>query len=197
MIILNKYSVIIISLILFSSAYGKNWQNSFGLVAGNSGSGISYQKSTKINSNIALGVHTKLYDIKAENEFVVYNRYTGQPEKTSEKYLILIPTFGFINYYPFEGKIENNIAPFITIQSGPLFTLDANEFNDKFFDRWQKAGTYLTIGGHFGVGVDILMQGGSQVTVSAGNDIYPMKKTIDGKTRYGGLALEFSFSKSF
>ena len=197
MIMLNKNSVIILSLILFSSVYGKNWQNSFGVVAGNSGSGISYQKSTKIKSYIALGVHAKLYDIKDDNEFVVYNYYINDYEKTSEKYLVLIPMFGFINYYPFEGKIENNIAPFITIQSGPLFTLDANEFNDKFFDRWQKAGTYWTLGGHFGIGVDILMQGGSQVTVSAGNDIYPMKKKIDGKTRYGGLALEFSFSKSF
>lgn len=197
MIEINKRSALVFVFIFIAGLYGGRWQNSFGLVVGNNGTGISYQGLTKARSNVAFGTHIKLYDIKAENEFVVYNYYTGIYETTSEKYLILIPMFGFMNYYPFDGKIENNIAPFLTLRTGPLFTLDADELNDKFFDRWRKSNAYWTVGGYIGVGIDMMMQGGSGITVLVGRDFYPMKQTVDGKTEYGGLALEFSFSKTF
>jgi len=191
------YWPIITGMFVLSILQGQDWRNSIGLVAGTDGSGISFHRQYSLRSNLSIGFATRLYDIRAESEFPVYNYSTQQIEVTSEKYLLLFPLFGTVNYYPFDGKIDNNIAPFATIQSGPLFTADADELNNKFFDRWHAANTYWTLGGFVGVGIEMLMAGGSMVTVTAGSDIYPMKKKIDGKKQYGGLSLDISFSKTF
>ncbi len=184
-------------LIVVSVTFGADLSHRIGFVTGSKGSGIGYNPSVRVRDNLSLGVQFRIYDVKDENEFIVYNYYTGFYETTSQKYLILAPMFFSMNYYPFEGKIDNNIAPFFTLQSGPLFTINADEFNDSFFDRWRTAQTLWTAGGHIGIGVDILMMNGTTLTVTAGIDSYPMKGNVDGESQYGGMSIGFFFSRTW
>ncbi|MFQ6605858.1 MAG: hypothetical protein ACE5D8_09965 [Fidelibacterota bacterium] len=167
----------------------------FGLLVGSEGNGFSYRAYVRPQPSWAAGGKITLFDIKADDEFVFYNYYTQQAESVGDRYLLIIPIFGFINYFPFEGKIANNLSPYISLQAGPLITLDGDENNDRFFNRWTTADSYFTFGGNINLGVSFVWVGGTSIAVSAGYDIFPMRVKVDGKSRYDGLTLEFSFTR--
>ena len=82
--------------------------NGFGLDIGSSGSGMFVTRHYfHASEKIALNSELRFYDIKAEEETIVYDYYTGQYKTVGGKSLFMIPVFFGTNYYPFVGKIEN------------------------------------------------------------------------------------------
>ncbi|MBT6981755.1 MAG: hypothetical protein HOA05_05870 [Candidatus Marinimicrobia bacterium] len=169
--------------------------NGFGLDIGSSGSGMFIMRNYVHASEIlALNGELRFYDIKAEDETIVYDYYTGQYKSVGGKSLVMLPVFIGGNYYPFVGKIENNFSPFIAIKGGVVTTVNGEEFGT-FSERWKNPDIQYTSGGFFGVGIDFKIVGQSSVMVMVGLEYLPLKKETDGKNDYSGFLIHLSFNR--
>ncbi len=183
----------LICILLLSLLMGKTTNpSSFGIATGSHGWGISYQRILKSNVNSEINFEFRFYDVKGTDEFPISTNYGT--ETINEKSLVISPVFAGFRYYPFEGKIENNFSPFVTLKAGPLFIFDGNEEITSFIERWKKAEIHVAFGGHAGIGVKFLRSNVSSISVSAGLDIFPMNGTIDDQSQYNGFLLQFEFS---
>ena len=78
--------------------------NGFGLDIGTSGSGIFVTRQAIHDSeNYSLNAEVRFYDIKASDETIVYNYYSGQYQTVGGKSLFMLPFFFGTNYYLFNG----------------------------------------------------------------------------------------------
>jgi len=169
--------------------------NGFGLDIGSSGSGMFIMRNYGHSSErYSLNGELRFYDIKAVDETIVYDYYTGQYKTLGGKSLFMLPAFIGANYYPFVGKIENNFSPFITVKGGMLTTVDGREFGS-FSERWKNSEIQFSPGGFLGVGIDFKMVGQSTVMVMVGFELLPLKKIADGKNNYSGFLIHLSFNR--
>ena len=169
--------------------------NGFGLDIGSSGSGMFIMRNYGHSSErYSLNGELRFYDIKAVDETIVYDYYTGQYKTLGGKSLFMLPAFIGANYYPFVGKIENNFSPFITVKGGMLTTVNGREFGS-FIERWKNSEIQFSPGGFLGVGIDFKMVGQSTVMVMVGFELLPLKKIADGKNNYSGFLIHLSFNR--
>lgn len=169
--------------------------NGFGLDIGSSGSGMFIMRNyVHASERLALNGELRFYDIKAEDETIVYDYYTGQYKSVGGKSLVMLPVFVGGNYYPFVGKIENNFSPFFAIKGGVVTTVDGEE-SGTFSERWKNPGIQYSPGGFLGVGIDFKIVGQSSVMVMVGLEYLPLKKETDGKKDYSGFLIHLSFNR--
>ena len=169
--------------------------NGFGLDIGSSGSGMFVTRHYFHSSEkIALNSELRFYDIKAEEETIVYDYYTGQYKTVGGKSLFMIPVFFGTNYYPFVGKIENNFAPFIALKGGVVTTVDGREFGT-FSERWKNPDVQYSPGGFVGVGIDFKIVGQSSVMAMVGVELLPLNQEADGEKDYSGFLIHLSFNR--
>ena len=169
--------------------------NGFGLDIGSSGSGMFVTRHYfHASEKIALNSELRFYDIKAEEETIVYDYYTGQYKTVGGKSLFMIPVFFGTNYYPFVGKIENNFAPFIALKGGVVTTVDGREFGT-FSERWKNPDVQYSPGGFVGVGIDFKIVGQSSVMVMVGVELLPLSQEADGEKDYSGFLIHLSFNR--
>ena len=139
--------------------------NGFGLDIGTRGSGIFVTRQAIHDSeNYSLNAEFRFYDIKASDETIVYNYYSGQYQTVGGKSLFMLPLFFGTNYYLFNGKIENNFSPFLTLRIGGVLVVDGDE-EGSFKQRWSDPETQLTPGGFIGAGIDFKMVGQTSVSL--------------------------------
>ncbi|HIF83505.1 MAG TPA: hypothetical protein EYQ37_06610 [Candidatus Marinimicrobia bacterium] len=178
--------------------------NGFGLDIGSSGSGMFIMRNyVHASEKLALNGELRFYDIKAEDEIIVYDYYTGQYKSVGGKSLVMLPVFVGGNYYPFVGKIENNFSPFIAIKGGVVTAVDAEEPGTldsvgrvkTFIERWKYPDIQYSLGGFFGVGIDFKIVGQSSVMVMVGFEYLPLNKKTDGKKDYSGFLIHLSFNR--
>ncbi len=179
--------------------------NGFGLDIGSSGSGMFIMRNyIHASEKLALNGEVRFYDIKADDETIVYDYYTGQYKSVGGKSLVMLPVFVGGNYYPFVGKIENNFSPFISIKGGVVTTVDGEESGTlmkgdsttkTFSERWKNPGIQYSPGGFLGVGIDFKIVGQSSVMVMVGFEYLPLKKETDGKKDYSGFLIHLSFNR--
>ena len=169
--------------------------NGFGLDIGSSGSGMFIMRNyIHASEKLALNGEVRFYDIKADDETIVYDYYTGQYKSVGGQSLVMLPVFIGGNYYPFVGKIENNFSPFIAIKGGVVTTVNGDEFGH-FRRRWKEPTIQYTPGGFLGVGIDFKIVGQSFVMVMVGLEYLPLKKETDGKKDYSGFLIHLSFNR--
>lgn len=184
---------IVISLLITTSLFAAEGYRGFGLEVGEQGTGIFYQQSWRSSDAMQWLFHGKIFDVKGDDQMMIYDYYTGRYRSVGDKYVYILPVFGGGKYFPFYDSIANNFAPFVTIQLGPVLTIDGAE-SDKFTTRWEKSKGLWSIGGYVGVGVDFLMANGMIVSAGAGMDILPMNGEVDGETNYNGAIIHFAFN---
>ena len=190
---MNKLLIFVFPVFLFGQF--DQVTNGFGLDIGSSGSGMFVMRNyVHAAEDLALNGELRFYDIKAEDETIVYDYYTGQYKSVGGKSLVMLPVFVGVNYYPFVGKIENNFSPFIAIKGGVVTTVDGEEFGT-FSERWKNPGIQYTPGGFLGVGIDFKIVGQSSVMVMVGLEYLPLKKETDGRTDYSGFLIHLSFNR--
>ena len=169
--------------------------NGFGLDIGSSGSGMFITRQLTHTSEIySLNGELRFYDIKADDETIVYDYYTGQYQSVGGKSLFMIPLLIGANYYPFTGKIENNFSPFITARAGAVLTVDGKEFGT-FSERWKNPDTQISPGGFIGIGIDLKMVGQSSVSTMVGLELLPLNEQADGQNNYSGFLIHLSFNR--
>ena len=171
--------------------------NGFGLDIGSNGSGIFITRQVTHESEyFSLNGEMRFYDIKASDETIVYNYYSGQYQSVGGKSLIMLPIFFGANYYPFIGQIENNFSPFLTARLGGVLSLDGKE-TGTFRERWKAPDTQISPGGFLGIGIDFKLVGQSSVSVMVGLELLPLNKKIDGMDDYSGTLIHISFNRRF
>ncbi len=169
--------------------------NGFGLDIGSSGSGMFITRQLTHTSEIySLNGELRFYDIKADDETIVYDYYTGQYQTVGGKSLFMMPLLIGANYYPFTGKIENNFSPFITARAGAVLTVDGKEFGT-FSERWKNPDTQISPGGFIGIGIDLKMVGQSSVSTMVGLELLPLNEQADGQNNYSGFLIHLSFNR--
>ena len=169
--------------------------NGFGLDIGSSGSGMFITRQLTHTSEIySLNGELRFYDIKADDEIIVYDYYTGQYQSVGGKSLFMMPLLIGANYYPFTGKIENNFSPFITARAGAVLTVDGKEFGT-FSERWKNPDTQISPGGFIGIGIDLKMVGQSSVSTMVGLELLPLNEQADGQNNYSGFLIHLSFNR--
>jgi hypothetical protein len=191
----NKKSVFlaIVVLILFTSSLsGIGGDFSAGLDIGTEGSGIFVAYSYRPSDSFGYGVEMRFFDLRATDEIVVYDYYTGTYKTKNQISLVMLPLLANVTYFPFEGKIANNFSPFFRLKGGPVIVLDGDEDIKNYFDRWGKPKTHVTLGGNVGIGALFRMPGNISFAVGLGYDIFLMPEKIDGKKDYSGLLIEFT-----
>tara|TARA_B100000767_G_C19708375_1_gene511617 strand:- start:505 stop:1101 length:597 start_codon:yes stop_codon:yes gene_type:complete len=167
----------------------------FGLDIGSSGSGVFITFSSLHSSEkISLNSELRFYDIKAPDETLVYDYYSGQTRNAGGISLVMFPAFVGVNYYPFAGKIENNFSPFITTRGGLVFTIDGKE-SGSFKNRWTSAKTQFSPGGFIGAGVDFKMVGQTFVSTMFGLEIIKLNEAADSVEDYSGFLIHLSFNR--
>ena len=183
--------------------------NGFGLDIGSSGSGMFIMRNyVHASERLALNGELRFYDIKAEDETIVYDYYTGQYKTVGGKSLVMLPVFVGGNYYPFVGKIENNFSPFIAIKGGVVTAVDGDEpgtlvdvslgsvsREKTFIERWENPGIQYSLGGFLGLGIDFKIVGQSFVMVMVGLEYLPLKEEADGKKDYSGFLIHLAFNR--
>jgi hypothetical protein len=194
-----KYKNIIVLIICFAPLLLKGQFNDryrgFGLDVGSSGSGLFITLSSLHNSEkVSLNGELRFYDIKAVDEALVYDYYSGQTRSAGGISLVMLPIFFGANFYPFVGKIENNFSPFIASRGGLVFTIDGKE-SGSFKNRWTKAKTQFSPGGFIGVGVDFKMVGQTSVSSMFGLEILKLNEAADSVKDYSGFLIHISFNR--
>ena len=130
--------IIIITLFityLFGQEFSSFSYSGFGLDVGESGSGLSYNRTWFKNKKLYFIGEIRVFDAKHPDEIIMQDYYTGRAYKFNNINLLLLPLFSGLKYYPFVGKIANNFSPFINIKFGPIFILDGAE-NGSFKQKW-------------------------------------------------------------
>ena len=194
-----QYKNIIVLIICFSplllTCQFNDWFRGYGLVGGSIGSGLFITLSSLHNSEkVSLNGELRFYDIKAVDETLVYDYYSGQTRSAGGISLVMLPIFFGANFYPFVGKIENNFSPFITSRGGLVFTIDGKE-SGSFKNRWTKAKTQFSPGGFIGVGVDFKMVGQTSVSSMFGLEILKLNEAADSVKDYSGFLIHISFNR--
>ncbi|MBT3478820.1 MAG: hypothetical protein HOA15_09490 [Candidatus Marinimicrobia bacterium] len=169
-------------------------KKSFGGMMGTRGFGVIFSGNWQIKRDMTVGFETRYYDIKNDTELPVYDPYTGNSYNVGDKALFMIPIYGTMKWFPFEGKIANNFSPFVAVKLGPVLAVDGNEEYRSFKSRWRKASTLGTYGGQIVFGVQFLKMGGGAITPSIGYEFIPMGEEVDGRDNYNGMAINISFS---
>ncbi len=188
-----KTKVIVTLILLQTLSSASEGTKGFGLQVGEQGTGILFHQTWRVTSEFQWLFHGSIFDVKGDEQLMVYDYYTGQYRSVGDKYVLIVPLFGGGKYFPFADKIANNFAPFITAQLGPLLTIDGAE-SDKFSTRWSKSKGLWSIGGYAGVGIDFLMMNGMMVSAGAGMDILPMNGIVDGEKHYNGAIIQVGFN---
>ena len=188
---------ILCSIILCSALFGEfdQFYNGFGLDIGTSGSGIFITRQAIHDSrNFSLNGEIRFYDIKASDETIVYNYYSGQYQTVGGKSLFMLPLFFGTNYYLFNGKIENNFSPFLTFRVGGVLAVDGKEYGS-FSQRWKNPDTQINPGAFLGAGIDFKMVGQTSVSVMIGLELLPLGKVFDGLDDYSGNLIHIAFNR--
>ena len=185
----------LLAVMVINGLFNQNYYG-FGLDIGSSGSGVFITgQSIYDTEKFSLNGEIRFYDIKANNETIVYNPYYGQFESVGGTSLIMIPVFIGFNYYPFVGKIENNFSPFFTLRSGYVTSIDGKEIGT-FVERWKNADIKIAPGGFLGIGIDFKMYGQTSVSTMVGVEVLPLKSVIDNYDNHGFL-IHIAFKKRF
>jgi hypothetical protein len=187
--------ILLISLIIITlSGYSYAIDNKFsiGLNIGTQGSGVNFNYNNKLANNFAYGATIRFFDIRATDELLVYDYYTGTYRAKNQVSLIMFPVFGTGSYYPFEGKIANNFSPFLRLSGGPIIVLDGDENIDSFAKRWKQAKSHIAYGGNIEFGVEFRMPGRVSFVAGIGFDYFPMPEEIDFHDDYSGMIIQFS-----
>ena len=166
----------------------------FGLDVGESGAGLSYNRTWFKDKKLSFVGEIRLYDAKHPDEIIMQDYYTGRSYKFNNINLLLLPLFSGIKYYPFVGKIANNFSPFFSIKIGPILILDGAEsgsFKQTWYDNLQYHHSW---GGFFGLGGDVLTSNNTILTVRVGYDMLPMPQEIDGRNKYSGALVRFGYN---
>ena len=169
-------------------------KKSFGGMMGTRGFGVIFSGNWQIKRDMTVGFETRYYDIKNDTELPVYDPYTGNSYNVGDKALFMIPIYGTMKWFPFEGKIANNFSPFVEIKLGPTLAIDGKEDSRKFSERWGNAGTITTYGAQIVFGVAFLQMGGSTISPSIGYEYLPMGEKVDGRTNYNGTVVNITFT---
>ena len=188
---------ILFSLIFCSFLFGEfdQFYNGFGLDIGTSGSGIFITRQAIHHSEyFSLNGEIRFYDIKASDETIVYDYYSGQYQTVGGKSLFMLPFFFGANYYLFNRKIENNFSPFLTLRAGGVLSVDGKEIGS-FSQRWKDPDTQITPGGFLGAGIDFKMVGQTSVSVMIGLELLPLDHEFDGLDDYSGRLIHISFNR--
>jgi hypothetical protein len=188
---------ILYSLILCSFLFGEfdQFYNGFGMDIGKSGSGLFITRQAIHDSEyFSLNGELRFYDIKASDETIVYDYYSGQYQTVGGKSLFMLPLFFGANYYLFNGKIENNFSPFLTLRVGGVFSVDGKEIGS-FRQRWENPDTQINPGGFLGAGIDFKMVGQTSVSVMIGLELLPLDHKFDGLDDYSGRLIHISFNR--
>ena len=186
-----KKLILIISII--NTLHAVDGYKGFGLQVGEQGTGIFYHQVWYSNNTLQWLFHSRFFDVKGEDFMMVYDPYTNQYRSSGDKYVLIVPMFGGVKYFPFADQIANNFAPFLSVQAGPVLTIDGAD-SDKFMERWQRSRGFWTFGANVGVGADFLMMNNMIVSAGAGFDILPMNGEVDGKKHYSGAILQVGFN---
>jgi hypothetical protein len=190
---ISGFQIAIMQILFASSLFGVGGDFSGGLNIGTEGAGIFVAYSYRSSDSFGYGVEMRFFDLRATDEIIVYDYYTGTYKTTNQISLVMLPLLANVIYYPFEGKIANNFSPFVRLKGGPLLVLDGDEDINNYFDRWSKPKTHVTLGGNLEIGALFRMPGNVSFAVGLGYDIFPMPEKIDGKNDYSGLIIEFAF----
>ncbi len=192
-----KIAKTLLGIFLFGIAFGGPYpdQRGFGLAMGVYGSGINFNYTWNPSLDWAIGLETRIYDIKDEDEIpIVTYSYSGYPVQQADiTHLVILPVFLTSRYYPFEGQIANNIRPFFSAKAGPVFVMEASD-DESFFKRWSHPEITTLPGGYVGGGMDIGYINRIVFTASAGVDILPMKDNAGKRADYSGLVLGFTLN---
>jgi hypothetical protein len=187
------YYLILISSLSPQSLSSLNYTG-FGLDVGERGSGIFFNRTWSISEELCFISEIRIFDAKHPDEIIIQDYYTGRGYKFNDINLIILPLFVGAKYYPFVGKIANNFAPFVSAKTGPILTLDGAE-SGTFKEKWiTNLDYYFTLGGYFGVGVDLLTSNSTILSVRVGYDILPMDGKIDGSDQYNGALVRLGFN---
>ncbi len=186
-----------IIIIIASLGYGQinSAKHGGGLNIGDRGAGIFYHQNIKSYNSIKIGATIRWFDIRPPEEIPTYNYYTGQYENKNTISLAIFPLFGTINYYPFEGKIENNFSPYISAKLGPILVLDADANIKSFSERWFNADSKFTYGGNIGIGIEFRQPGKFHYSVEFSFDLIPLNNAIANYNNLNGTVLSFSIHR--
>ena len=188
-----KLFVLIIPFIL--NAEFNNISNGFGLDIGSNGSGIFMVRQYSNNKAFALNFELRFYDIKSQNETIVYDYYTRQYKAVSGKSLFMTPLFIGFNYYPFAGKIDNSFSPFLTARFGNVFILDGND-EGNFSERWSKPTFKNSFGSFLGVGIDFKYARKSFISTMFGYEFLPPDPSDNNPFNHSGILIHIAFNRN-
>jgi hypothetical protein len=188
-----KTKIIAAFVLLQTLLFASEGYKGFGLQVGEQGTGVFFHQTWRSSDKLQWLFHGKIFDVKGDEQMMIYDYYTGQYRSVGDKYVFIVPLFGGGKYFPFADQIANNFSPFVTGQLGPVLTIDGAESNT-FSTRWGKSKGIWSVGGYAGVGVDFLMANGMMVSVGAGMDILPMNGIVDGEKHYNGAIIHVGFN---
>lgn len=173
-----------------------NISNGFGLDIGSNGSGLFFVRQYSNNNKaFAFNFEMRLYDIKSQNETIVYDYYTRQYKAVSGKSLFMAPLFTGVNFYPFLGKIDNSFSPFLTTRFGPVFILDGKDDGD-FSKRWSKPNFDYSMGAFIGLGIDFRYIQKSFISTMFGYEFLPPDPSDNNSIRHSGILIHISFNRN-
>jgi len=187
---MKKY---LITIFIISALTGAGGYKGFGLQVGEQGTGIFFHRVWDSNNAIQWLFQGRFFDVKGKDYMMVYDPYTNQYRSVGDKYILIMPMFSGVKYFPFADQIANNFAPYATAQLGPVLTLDGAD-SDKFMERWKKSRGLWTVGAFIGIGAEFLMYNNMIVSAGAGIDILPMNGKVDGEKHYSGAILHVAFN---
>jgi len=143
------------------------------------GAGIGGYYEKYFAKSHRVGVESTFIIARGENEYPIYNYYTGYyMEKPNKKRLSFLNVNLLYKKVLFVDKIANNFRPFLSISAGPVLAFDPPNI-EKISDRIKNIETTLSINGTVGIGLDFLYQGNSGLSFFAGYNYLQFGSLLD------------------
>lgn len=126
-----------------------------------------------------IGIESTFIIARGENEYPVYNYYTGYyMEKPNKKRLSFLNVNLRYKKVLFVDKIANNFRPFISVSAGPVVAFDPPNV-EKMSERFKNIETTVSLNGIVGIGLDFLYQGDSGLSFFAGYNYLQFGSKLD------------------
>jgi len=165
------------------------------------GTGLGGYFQWNILENMHAGIKLNWTFVSSGKEYTVTDPY-GYTYKMNAIHLDFARTGLFVKYHIFSERLANSFSPFVSLQVGPVLSIDTD--NDPYagFSRYFDESRVVTWGvfTNLYVGLDFMMEKHSSLTVAAGHENNRFPRPIDEdmeKNVWGGASLILQFGRYF
>ena len=164
------------------------------------GSSLGGAMQWRLLDNFHVGVQANWTFVSSGKEYTITDPIYGTTIRMNTIHLDFIKAGISLKKHFFTQQLDNTIAPYISLQAGPVLAIDTDNDPWANITRYEDALFYLGFYTHLHFGVDFMMEKHSSLTIALGYEINHFRQPIDEvfqKANWNGAAIIMNYGRYF